>query len=157
MRGGLLNSAGCLDGLIETVKRIEEARAPRMTTSFHEVYLVPEHEAGHPSRRSISSTRNLALSIALAAAAIARGDRPPFQSAAKSRAAKIAAAMTIACVRSCLHCSTMKFLRRGWEVRGGRGFDYSAFSLSFLSSDRTSLRPVLVLGIWFLLVRRALS
>jgi hypothetical protein len=50
--------------------------------------------------------------FAFAAAAIARGERPPVQSFARSRAAKVAAAITTACLRFSLRCSSINFLRR---------------------------------------------
>src|SRR5439155_16168124 len=38
----------------------------------------------------------------------------------------MAAAMMMACLRSCLRCSSMNFLRRGWEFRRGRGHHSNA-------------------------------
>ena len=54
----------------------------------------PAHR--YRSLLSISCTKNFAFSMASAAAAIALGERPPSQSV-NARAAKMAAATTIAC------------------------------------------------------------
>ena len=68
----------------------------------------------------MTSTRNWAFEMASAAAAIARGERLPSQSA-RLRAAKMAAAITMAYLRSCLRCSSMEVLRRGREISRRKG------------------------------------
>src|SRR5262249_20916398 len=95
----------------------------------------------HRSFRSISSIRNLALLMASLAAAMARGERPPSQSL-KLRAAKMAAAITIACVFACFCRSSMGILQgRTGGIAEKRDLDSSTLRLWLLS---WILRPPVV-------------